>query len=85
MYTLFAIVVITSLDAFHFYMSNKLSRSYEVYGLIMTCIVLCVWSVLLIDDEWRKRNEREEREQERENGRINTAENNPYHVEEGVI
>lgn len=51
----------------------------------MTCGVLCVWSVFLIDDELRQRNEQEDRERERVNRRADTPANNPYHVEQSVI
>ena len=53
LYALFAIVIIMSLDVLNSYMSNKFSRHYEVYGLIMTCALLCVLSAFFIDDELR--------------------------------
>lgn len=85
LYILFAIVLLVCLDLMNSFMNHRFSKYYEVYALMLTCGVLCVWSLFLIDDELRERNEREERDRERVDSREYTPENNPYHIEQNVV
>ena len=65
--------------------NNKLFQHYEMYGLLMSCCILCVWSVFLIDDELMKRSEREHERLEIENRHEDTPANNPYHEARVVV